>query len=56
MSARDAVQVADRIRGVLAAGRPGVSEREVTFRSGDGTVLAGTLTVPAGAETGPVAR
>lgn len=55
VSTRDAVQVADRIRGVLAAGRPGVSEREVTFRSGDGTVLAGTLTVPAGAETGPVA-
>ncbi len=47
VSARDAVQVADRIRGVLAAAA-GVSEREVTFRSGDGTVLAGTLTVPAG--------
>ncbi|MFC9515714.1 alpha/beta hydrolase [Nocardiaceae bacterium NPDC056970] len=51
----DAAQVAGRIRDVLAAGRPGVSEREVTFRSGDETALAGTLTVPAGAEAGPVA-
>lgn len=51
----DAVEVAGRIREILDAGRPGMSEREVTFRSGDGTVLAGTLTVPAGAEAGPVA-
>lgn len=51
----DAAGIAGRIRDVLGTGRPGVSEREVTFRSGDGTALAGTLTVPAGAEAGPVA-
>ncbi|PTR25643.1 hypothetical protein C8K36_10673 [Rhodococcus sp. OK519] len=51
----DAIDVSRRIRDARGSGRPGVSERDVTFRSEDGTVLAGTLTVPAGAEAGPVA-
>lgn len=51
----DAARVAGRIRALLGAGRPRVTEREVTFRSEDGTALAGTLAVPAGAEAGPVA-
>ncbi|WP_225929536.1 alpha/beta hydrolase family protein [Rhodococcus opacus] len=49
----DAARVTAQIRDALDAGRTGVSEREVTFRSGDGTVLTGTATIPAGAEGGP---
>ncbi len=49
----DAVRVAAQIRDVLDVERVGVPEHEVRFRSGDGTVLTGTVTVPAGAEGGP---
>ncbi|KAF0966360.1 hypothetical protein MLGJGCBP_00488 [Rhodococcus sp. T7] len=51
----DAVDVTARIRDVLEFEPVGVSERDVRFRSGDGTVLTGTVTVPAGAESGPAA-
>ncbi|OUS93617.1 alpha/beta hydrolase [Rhodococcus sp. NCIMB 12038] len=51
----DAVDVTAQIRDVLEFEPVGVSERDVRFRSGDGTVLTGTVTVPAGAESGPAA-
>ena len=51
----DAVDVTAQIRDVLEFEPVGVSERDVMFRSGDGTVLTGTVTVPAGAESGPAA-
>ncbi|QBJ96597.1 alpha/beta fold hydrolase [Rhodococcus sp. ABRD24] len=55
VSSADALVVAGRIRDAVEDGRPGVTEREVAFRSGDGTLLAGTLTVPDGGQPGPVA-
>lgn len=51
----DAHADAQRIRDALAAGRPEFTEQETTFRSGDGTVLAGTLAVPSGGRGGPAA-
>ena len=51
----DAARGAAQIRDVLEFERVGVSERDVRFRSGDGTVLTGTVTVPVGAESGPAA-
>ncbi|WP_433608838.1 alpha/beta hydrolase family protein [Prescottella agglutinans] len=51
----DAMADAQRVRDVLGAGRPEFTEREVTFESGDGTTMAGTLAVPSGGELGPVA-
>ncbi|CAM2960427.1 alpha/beta hydrolase [Prescottella defluvii] len=55
VSTADAPAVVARIRDVLDVPGPRVTERDVTFASSDGTRLAGTLTVPAGAEAGPVA-
>ncbi|MEN0139736.1 MAG: alpha/beta hydrolase [Rhodococcus sp. (in: high G+C Gram-positive bacteria)] len=51
----DPVRAAVQIRDLLDPGRVRAVEREVRFRSGDGTVLVGTATVPAGAEGGPAA-
>ncbi|BAH48689.1 alpha/beta hydrolase family protein [Rhodococcus opacus] len=51
----DPGHVVAQIRDVLDPGRVRAVEREVRFRSGDGTLLAGTATVPAGAEGGPAA-
>ncbi|MGF7122168.1 alpha/beta hydrolase family protein [Rhodococcus sp. BE178] len=55
VTAADAADVVARIRAAADADRPGTAERDVAFASSDGTRLAGTLTVPAGAEAGPVA-
>ncbi|QCQ93111.1 alpha/beta hydrolase family protein [Rhodococcus sp. SGAir0479] len=51
----DATADAQRLRDVLAAGRPEFTEHETTFVSGDGTVVAGTLAVPSGGRGGPAA-
>lgn len=55
VAAPDATDTAGRVRDLLAGGRPEFTEREVAFRSGDGTGLAGTLAVPSGGASGPVA-
>jgi len=51
----DAIAAAQRIRDALSAERPEFTEREVTFESGDGTTLSGTLAVPSGGASGPAA-